>query len=132
MLLLLPHHGASYVLLSVQMFDLFLNASIFGWLPSIGSQLFPVHVRASGYNFAHTSAQSWIGGLTPVIISAIALRLQSAGVARGIYLVTGAYLTVCAIISLSVLVVMWRLHPYINKGAARSDSKAELQSALPQ
>ncbi len=116
------------------MLDLFLNASIFGWLPSIGSQLFPVHVRATGYNFAHTAAQSWLGGLTPVIISAIALRLASAGLPRTIYLVTGAYLAVCAFISLGALAIMWRMHPYINKATARSNSKGEVQSAgaLPQ
>lgn len=117
----------------VQMLDLFLNASIFGWLPSIGSQLFPVHVRASGYNFAHTSAQSWLGGLTPVIISAIALRLQqSAGTARGIYLVTGAYLTVCAVISLGALAVVWKLFPHINKSDVVNSSNSQLQTASPE
>jgi hypothetical protein len=64
--------------------------------------------------------------------TAVRYSPQSAGVARGIYLVTGAYLTVCAIISLSVLAVTWRLYPYINKGAARSNSKVDSQSALPQ
>lgn len=115
----------------VQMLDLFLNASIFGWLPSIGSQLFPVHVRASGYNFAHTAAQSWLGGLTPVIISALALRLQqSAGTAHGIYLVTGGYLTVCAVISLGALAVMWRLFPHINKSDGVNSSNGQVQTDL--
>lgn len=110
-------------LLRMQACDLFLNATIFGWLPSIGSMLFPVHVRATGYNFGHTAAQSWLGGLTPVIISAIALRLQQSGSSAGavsVYLVTGVYLTACAIISLIALVLMWRMFPQTNKDTAGS------------
>jgi hypothetical protein len=111
----------------MQACDLFLNASIFGWLPSIGSLLFPVHVRATGYNFGHTAAQSWLGGLTPVIISAIALRLQQSGAQSGaMYLVTGLYLTACAIISLAALAVMWRLFPQTNR-----DRCQEPPPALP-
>jgi hypothetical protein len=111
-------HSASLfaVCVCVQMLDLFLNASIFGWLPTIGCRLFPVHIRATGYNFAHTAAQSWLGGLTPVIISAIALRLQQdAALPGAIYIVTGLYLTACAGISLVALAVMWRKFPQTNK-----------------
>ena len=98
------------------MLDLFLNATIFGWLPTIGSLLFPVHVRATGYNFAHTAAQSWLGGLTPLIISGLDWRLQqTSGLPGSIYLVTGLYLTGCAVISLVALTIMWRLFPQTNR-----------------
>lgn len=114
------------------MCDLFLNASIFGWLPSIGSLLFPVYVRATGYNFAHTAAQSWLGGLTPLIISAIALRLQQGGAPTGsIYLVTGLYLTACAVISIVALGVMWRLFPQTNRDAGAAGSRAQQGVLLP-
>jgi hypothetical protein len=72
--------------------------------------LFPVHVRATGYNFAHTAAQSWLGGLTPVVVSALQVALSS------VYLVTGVYLTVAALISLTALSIMWRKFPQTNKG----------------
>jgi hypothetical protein len=32
----------------MQLADLTLNASIFGFIPTIGNNLFPVHVRATG------------------------------------------------------------------------------------
>jgi hypothetical protein len=111
------------------MCDLFLNASIFGWLPTIGSLLFPVHVRATGYNFAHTAAQSWLGGLTPVIISGINFRLEgSTAMAGAIYLVTGVYLTACAAVSLVALWIMWRTFPQTNRDPP---SAAKAASHLP-
>lgn len=107
-----------------------MNAAIFGFLPTIGSVLFPVHVRATGYNFAHTSAQSWLGGLTPVLVSAINYRLQqsAAPAAPSIYLVSGIFLTVCACISLIALAIMWRMFPQTNKDPPGSTSP---QSVLP-
>jgi hypothetical protein len=106
-----------------------MNASIFGWLPTIGSLLFPVHVRATGYNFAHTAAQSWLGGLTPLIISGINLRLQrSTAMTGAIYLVTGVYLTLCAAVSLVALWIMWRMFPQTNRDPP---SAAKAKSHLP-
>ncbi|WIA20600.1 hypothetical protein OEZ85_004984 [Tetradesmus obliquus] len=103
----------------MQLADLTLNASIFGFIPTIGNNLFPVHVRATGFNFVHTASQSWLGGLSPLIITALQLATGNT------FFTTGIYLTVAAVISLCACAGLWRWYPATNRTPPEMQQAAE-------
>ncbi|WIA36065.1 hypothetical protein OEZ86_007421 [Tetradesmus obliquus] len=73
-----------------------LCGSMGGLLTSIGPQVFPAGVRTSGYNLAHNLAMSIFGGLSPMAISALALKLPPPALAAGVLLLLWAALAVAA------------------------------------
>jgi hypothetical protein len=73
----------------------------------------------AGFNFVHTASQSWLGGLSPLIITALQLATGNT------FYVTGVYLTVAASISLCACVWLWCWYPATNKTPPEMQQAAE-------
>lgn len=67
-----------------------------GLMTTIGPTIYPAAVRASGYNISHNLTMSLFGGLTPLIVSALAVKLHPTTNAAGLVIVLTALVTVCA------------------------------------
>ena len=93
-------------------------------LPTVGINMFPPEVRASGYNLGYSITSGFVGGLSPFAITAI--RTSEADVTRdyGAALWTLAAGTVSAA---AYLVTLW-LKPACNTAAAQPLSATMLRT----
>jgi hypothetical protein len=65
------------------------------------SAIYPPTVRATGFNLAHNMAMSWLGGVSPTIVTAIAMATgRSAVVASGVLIAVSAVVSAIASVGL--------------------------------
>ena len=88
-------------MLSLQMALLGIPTAIY---PVIGLALYPVEVRASGYNLAHNIVMGLLGGLSPMTITSMELSPSFYGSRESVYTIVvwmaaagGASLVGCAV-----------------------------------
>lgn len=92
-----------------------------GIMTTVGPAIFPSAVRASGYNLGHNLAMSIFGGLSPLIISALAVVIHPASNAAGVVVVMTALLTFGA------GVVLVKVVPWTNAPAPAGSEQQHLQ-----
>eukprot|EP00878_Enallax_costatus_P017013 GHUV01017861.1.p1 GENE.GHUV01017861.1~~GHUV01017861.1.p1 ORF type:complete len:573 (+),score=108.97 GHUV01017861.1:493-2211(+) len=77
-------------------------ACVLGVIPATLSCIYPPTVRATGFNLGHNMAMSWLGGVSPTIVTALVAATGKT------FLAPGVLLTVSAGISmLAALVLAW-------------------------
>jgi hypothetical protein len=64
-----------------------------GIMTTVGPLMYPPAVRTSGYNLGHNTCMSVFGGLTPLIVSAMATAIKPATTAAGILIIFTALLS---------------------------------------
>eukprot|EP00775_Hariotina_reticulata_P009250 gene9250-9416_t len=108
---LIALHSGSHVALWL-LLPLMLGSCGFlgGFMTSIGPSIFPPAVRASGYNLAHNLAMSLFGGLSPIIVSALAIVVKPAAVSAGVVCIVFAVVSWAAAIPLTKVAPQTNAH----------------------
>ncbi|WIA40965.1 hypothetical protein OEZ86_004615 [Tetradesmus obliquus] len=73
---------------------------VLGVVPATCSSIYPATVRSSGFNLAHNMAMSWLGGVSPTIVTALVAATGSAVLAPGLLLVVAAVVSMVAALAL--------------------------------
>ncbi|ANS31128.1 major facilitator superfamily protein [Rhodococcus opacus] len=75
-----------------------MKAAYFGALPSVMSDAFPVHTRATGLSFSYNTTVAIFGGFTPMV-TAFLIQATGQPVAPGYYLALLAGISIIALVS---------------------------------
>ncbi|WIA20646.1 hypothetical protein OEZ85_005024 [Tetradesmus obliquus] len=84
---------------------------VLGVVPATCSSIYPATVRSSGFNLAHNMAMSWLGGVSPTIVTALVAATGSAVLAPGLLLV------VAAVVSMVAALALLKYAPAANKSS---------------
>jgi MHS family proline/betaine transporter-like MFS transporter len=87
-----------------------------GLFTSIGPQIYPSAVRASGYNLGHNLAMTLFGGVSPLLVTALGESVRPAALAAGVILLIFTGVSWVA----SVLLV--RVVPRVNARATAGEA----------
>eukprot|EP00775_Hariotina_reticulata_P009249 gene9249-9415_t len=104
-----------------------LYMALLGWVlgivPATCSSIYHASVRASGFNIAHNISMSWLGGVTPTVITALVAATGSDVLAPGITL------TCAAVVSMLAAFVLLKYAPAANR-SVDTDSTAQPAAAV--
>jgi len=101
---------------------------VLGIVPATCSSIYHASVRATGFNIAHNISMSWLGGVTPTVITALVAATGSNALAPGIVM------TCAAVASLLAAVVLLKYAPAANKSVdvgRAAQPAAAVNSKLP-
>uniref|UniRef100_A0A383VN35 Major facilitator superfamily (MFS) profile domain-containing protein n=1 Tax=Tetradesmus obliquus TaxID=3088 RepID=A0A383VN35_TETOB len=84
---------------------------VLGVVPATCSSIYPATVRSSGFNLAHNMAMSWLGGVSPTMVTALVAATGSAVLAPGLLLV------VAAVVSMVAALALLKYAPAANKSS---------------
>uniref|UniRef100_A0A383VPF9 Major facilitator superfamily (MFS) profile domain-containing protein n=1 Tax=Tetradesmus obliquus TaxID=3088 RepID=A0A383VPF9_TETOB len=73
---------------------------VLGGVPATCSSIYPATVRSSGFNLAHNMAMSWLGGVSPIIVTALVAVTGSTMMAPGLLLLAAAVISMAAALAL--------------------------------
>ncbi|KAF8062751.1 kgtP [Scenedesmus sp. PABB004] len=88
---------------------------VLGLIPATCSSFYPASVRATGFNLGHNIAMSWLGGISPTVVTALVAATGRIMVSPGILL------TVAAAVSAAATLVLIRVVPAANRNADVDD-----------
>ena len=88
-------------------------------LPTVGVNIYPAEVRASGYNLSYSLASGLVGGLSPLAVTAIR-STNSQGTSGATAIFGAAFWTLAAgVVSAIAYLVTLVVYPVCNRAAAQ-------------